>query len=124
MFVGHGWLIDRPVIERWVPHWVTHVHLLVGLDKVENLGIVANLQVKIKMCTCLSVFFHNRFRINSDWNTFNLESHSFQRTLEAITRLNKIDAINTVNDDVSLVKIDICSLILQQGRLDEHWYSL
>ena len=77
------WLVDGPVVEGWVPDWVCSVDLSIGLNKVQNLSVVANFQVYSKSDTCHRVLSHDRFWVNCNWYTIHLKgNYILDRTLQ------------------------------------------
>jgi hypothetical protein len=68
------WLVNRPVVEWWIPHWVLSIKLNISgilLSKVELIWTNSNLnQTKISLSH--SVLPHDGFWVNSDWRARNL----------------------------------------------------
>ena len=118
------WLVDGPVIERWVPYWIASGDLSISLKEVEVLGLDTNLKVEAEMSVGHIVVTHNRLWVHCDWNTINLESDLFQWFLQISMKLKETNAIHAIKNVVSLHKISISHLILQEVWLDEHWNTL
>lgn len=124
MVVRNRWLVDGPVIEWWVPYWIASGDLSISLKEIEVLGLDTNLKVEAEMSVGHIVVTHNRLWVHCDWNTINLESDLFHWFLQISVKLKETNAIHAINNVVSLHKVSISHLILQEVWLNEHWNTL
>jgi len=122
--VWWGWLVDGPVVEWWVPYWISGRNLSISLEKIEVLSLNADLEVKTEMSPSNNVITHDRLWVHDDWNTFNLESDLINWFRHFSVKLKEANTINTVKNVVSLHEVGVGHLILQEGWLNKNWDAL
>lgn len=140
--VRNRWLINAPVIERWVVNWVSNLNMgrswWLGLSDAGNshslsvnhkCNIVVKNWVEVRLMLDNSDVIWTNFQrhAKTGWGHLVGGKHRFWVDVNwdtSFLKLNVVIAVDSIDDNISESEINISSLIFQKFWLNKHWNSI